>query len=370
LRHRPPVRTPIARRAQALTRLLLGFGLAATTGCGDDPAPAGELVRPVKIVEVASRSGATREYPGRIRAARYAEIGFEVPGRIVELPAREGERVQNGQVLARLDARDYQNALASAEAKLRHAATEAERARTLVDKNVKPRSELDRAQRQVAVHRADVAQARKAVEDAVLRAPFAGVVARKLVTDFRNVQAKEKILVVQDDSRLEIKVSVPERDLTAGGGPRRSLEELTERIRPRVVVDAASQREFPARLTELSEVADPTTRTFEATLAFDQPEAVNVMGGMTAKLRIDVPASEPDAGLSLPASSVVSDSSDAPFVWVVDPSTMQVSRRTVSVGELAGSQIRVESGLSAGDWVVVSGVHQLRDAMTVRRLEN
>jgi multidrug efflux pump subunit AcrA (membrane-fusion protein) len=64
----------------------------------------------------------------RIRAGRYAEIGLEVPGRIVEIPVREGDRVKAGQVLARLDARDYQTSLAAAEATRKHAATEVDRA--------------------------------------------------------------------------------------------------------------------------------------------------------------------------------------------------------------------------------------------------
>jgi RND family efflux transporter MFP subunit len=343
--------------------------LAFVAACGEEPPPPRESVRPVKIVEVSLHGGERREYPGRIRATQYAEIGFEVPGRIVELPVREGDRVEAGHVLARLDARDYEAALAAAQAKLQHAAAEAERARILYEKGVKPKSELDLAQRMHEVRKAETAEARKAVEDAVLRAPFAGVVARKLVTDFRNVQAKERVLVVQDDSSLEIKVSVPERDVVGRSGARPPVEEITRRIRPRVVLTAIPDREFPARLTELAEVADPTTRTFEATFAFARPEGVNALGGMTAKLRVDVPAAEGGAAVALPATSIVSDSRDAPYVWVVDPGTMQVRRRSVTLGPLAGSQVKVEAGLAEGDWVVVSGVHQLSDAMTVRRLE-
>lgn len=342
------------------------FGLV---GCGDEPAAPPEVVRPVKITEVGRRAAERREYPGRIRAVQYSEMGFEVPGRIVEFPVTEGSRVQKGQVLARIDARDYEAERAKATAKLQHAATERDRAKILYEKQVKAKSEYELRERLLEVARADVATARKAVEDTVLRAPFDGVLARKLVSDFRNVQAKEPVLIVQDDSSLEIKVGVPERDLTGGSGARRNAAEITDRIRPRVVLSALPDREFPARLTELAEVADPTTRTFEATFAFAKPEGVNVLGGMTAKLRIDVSAGEQTEGVSLPATSVVADSGDAPYVWVVDPASMRVTRRTVSVGRLVGTQIQVESGLSAGEWVAVSGVHQLRDGDTVRRLD-
>jgi RND family efflux transporter MFP subunit len=341
--------------------------LIGLAGCGDEtPAPR-EVVRPVKIIEVGQRAEERREYPGRIRTVQYSEMGFEVPGRIVEFSVTEGDRVKKGQVLARLDQRDYQAALAKATAKLQHAASERDRMKTLYEKNVKPKAEYDLRERLFEVEQANVATARKAVEDSVLRAPFDGVLARKLVSDFRNVPAKESVLIVQDDSSLVIKASVPERDLTQWSGKRPSAAEITERIRPRVVVSALPDREFGARLTELASVADPTTRTFEATFAFAKPDGVNVLGGMTAKVRIDVPAREQDAGVSLPTASVVSDSSETPYVWVVDPGTMKVTQRRVGVGSLGGSQVRIESGLDAGEWVVVSGVHQLREGDTVRR---
>jgi len=338
-------------------------------GCGEEPPPAPEIARPVKIVEVGRGAAERREYPGRIRAVQYSEMAFEVPGRIVEFSVKEGERVEEGQALARLDPRDYEAKLRAATAKLEHAATERERARILYEKQVKPKAEYDMAARYYDVQAADAATAQKALEDTVLRAPFTGVMARKLVTDFSNVQAKQPVLIVQDDSSLEIKVSVPERDLTGRTAAPRNLDEISRRIQPRVVLSSVAEREFPARLTELAEVADPTTRTFEATFAFERPEGTNVLGGMTAKVVLDVPAREGAAGVALPSSSVVSDSEEEPFVWVVDPATMQVTRRVVELGPLSGSDVRVQAGLDAGEWVVVSGVHQLREGTTVRRLD-
>jgi len=349
--------------------LALALALWLAPGCSEEAPPAAEVARPVKMIEVGQGSVEGREYPGRIRAAQYSEMAFEVPGRIVEFSAKEGERVEKGQALVRLDPRDYEAKLQAATAKLEHAATERDRAKILYEKQVKPKSEYDRAQRFYEVQAADVNIAKKAVEDTVLRAPFTGVMARKLVSDFENVQAKQPVLIVQDDSSLEVKVSVPERDLTSRQGSSRDLAEISRRIRPRVVLSSVPGREFPARLTELAEVADPTTRTFEATFAFAQPEGMNVLGGMTAKVLLDVPAAQEASGLALPISSVVSDSGDEPYVWVVDPATMKVSRHTVVLGPMSGSEVRIEQGLDAGELVVVSGVHQLREGSTVRRLE-
>jgi RND family efflux transporter MFP subunit len=356
-------------RRDPLLPALLALSCALLAACGEEPAPPAEVIRPVKIMAVGEHAGARREYPGQVRAAQYSEMAFEVPGRIVELPVNEGDRVTKDQTLARLDPRDYQAQLDSAEAKRKHAVAERDRAKILYEKGVKPKAEYELRERLYDVSAAETAQARKALEDTALRAPFDGVLARKLVSDFRNVQAKEPVLVVQDDSSFEIKVSVPERDLAAPTGARPSLDEITARVRPRVVLSALQDREFPARLTELAEVADPTTRTFEATFAFARPENVNVLGGMTAKLVIDVPPPPGVAGTAVPAAAIASDSGPEPFVWVVDPATMKVSRRAVELGAMTGSEVRVLAGLAEGDQVVVSGVHQLREGTVVRRLE-
>jgi RND family efflux transporter MFP subunit len=357
-------------RATVVGRVVsLALLVAIVHGCGDEPPPVQEVIRPVKIVEVGGQRDARREYPGRIRAAQYSEMAFEVPGRISELPLKEGDRVKRGQVVARLDSRDYQAKLAAAEAKLAQAASERDRSRILYEKQVSPQVEYERRARHHDVAAAETRQARKALEDTVLRAPFDGVLARRLVTDFRNVQAKEPVVVVQDDSGFEIKIAVPERDLTGPAGRRPSPDEMTRRLRPRVALSALPGQEFPARLTELAEVAEPTTRTFEATFAFARPERANVLGGMTAKLIVDVPSRSGDGGTAVPAASVVSDSAPAPYVWVVDPETMTVAKRTVELGALSGSEVRVSAGLESGDLVVASGVHQLREGAVVRRLE-
>src|SRR5262245_37831890 len=148
---------------------LIGAGWAAVvTGCGDRSAPAPPAVRPVKIVEVGERAPERREYSGRIRAAQVSETGFEVGGRIIEFPVKEGDRVAKGQQLARLDARDYEAALRKADAKLRHAVSERDKAKTLFEKNISPKSEYELRERLLEVEQAHVASAKKAVEDTVL----------------------------------------------------------------------------------------------------------------------------------------------------------------------------------------------------------
>lgn len=362
---RQPTAAPDARAAAALG---IALWLLASAGCGEEPPPAPEVVRPVKMLTIESGGAAsTQEYPGTVKAAQTAEMAFEVPGRITEFRFKEGEQVEAGAVLARLDPRDYQAQLDSARAQYENARQNYERAEKLFREGALAAIERDRRKTAADSAEATLREAQKAVEDTELVAPFTGVLARKLVEDFANVQAKQVVLVLTDDSFLKVKLDVPERDL-AGARERRSMEQLTQRLEPQVVITSLPDHPFDARLTELAATANPETRTFEATVAFVPPPETQVLPGMTAKVIIHVPEDVGGGGLRIPASATFADPQGQACVWVVDPEAMTVSRRVVQLGQVFGSEVVVRSGLEGGDIVAVSGVAQLREGMAVRRL--
>jgi RND family efflux transporter MFP subunit len=359
-----------SRGVRRLSRVLMCALAIGLPGCEEEPPPPVEVMRSVKMLEIlGSGEAGTREYPGRIKAGQYAEMGFEVEGRVTEFIYTEGSPVERGAVLAKLDPRDYEARLDSSVATMEHAASERDRYKIMYEKDVKPFAEYEMRLKYFEVTEANLREVQKALDDTVLKAPFEGVMARKLVEEFENVIAKQPVLVLQNDNLLEIKVNVPERDLAEGNSKKLSASELTKRLNPRVQVSSLPGREFPARMKELANVADPTTRTFEATLLFDNPGDVNIMGGMTAKVVIDVLNRAGRGGMQVPSVAVVAGSEDSGAVWVVDPQAMTVSRRDVVTGELQGTNIEIKSGLSAGDLIAISGVHQLRDGLEVRRYE-
>lgn len=359
--------SPHRPRARAtLVALLLVPCLLA---CGAEEPPEKPVVRPVKILEIGSPNAGRRlEYPGQVEAAQHAELGFEVAGKLVEFPVDEGEEVVEGQELAKLDPRDFEAGLDAERAQLRAAQADFDRMRELFERDVASEQELDRARRNFEVNEANLRTARKAIEDTVLRAPFAGTVARKLADDFSNVQAKEPVLILEDGSGLQIEANIPEqdwiyaeRDSTPG--------QASARLRPRVVVSNYPDREFPARLKEVATTADPATRTYAITLAFSVPGDLNVLPGMTAKVVLDAPSAASGSLISIPAQAVASDTGTTPYVWRVDPGSMAVARAEVTLGEFSGDRVEIRGGLSPGDQIAVSGVHQLRDGMVVRRFE-
>jgi RND family efflux transporter MFP subunit len=325
----------------------------------------------VKVFEVGDPGASIgREWPGRVEPSQNAELAFEVAGKVIELPVTQGQEVKKGELLAKLDARDYRARLSAAQAKLKQVQTEYERSKSLVEQAVVARAELDQKERQLAVAKADVEQARKAVEETKIRAPFSGTVAKIDIDNFQNVQAKQPLMVLQDATSLEIVTHVPERDVAAAR-PGLTVEERNARIEPRAQFDSIPDIQFDCDLKEVSTVADAVTQTYEVTWSIDPPEGVNILPGMTAKVILENFKPDTEAvGISVPASAVVGADAGGAFVWKVDPESMTVSKAEVTVGPLGGSSIQIEGGVAAGDLIAVSGVHELRDGLAVSRFSD
>lgn len=344
--------------------------LGGPVGCSQEPPAKKEVVRPIKMLTVGSSAGNTREYPGRLRAAQQADMAFEVPGRIIEWVFKEGDRVRMGEVLARLDPSDYQNTLEQSQAMERNRRTYLSRIAQAHKTGAVSDQDLNDAQAQLDVAAAETKISQKALNDTQLRAPFDGLMSRKLVEDYANVQAKQPVLIFEDPSYMEIKVSVPERDLAGRRDQEQDRASITQRIKPEVEVTALRGKKFPAQLKELATTADPTTRTFEATFSFQPGEEINVLPGMTAKVIV-----HPSGGIgvasdvSIPATAAAADEDGNPSVWIVDPETSTVSRRPVTLGPMAEASVVITEGLNDGDTVAISGVTQLRPGMKVRPWE-
>lgn len=355
----------------ARTVLLLPLVLAA---CGDrTPVEREAVARPVRMMTIGAYEGdITLEIPGSVSAAQTAELAFEVPGRMLERIVQEGEVVEAGDVVARLDDRDYVAERDRARARRDTDQADYERYATAFRSNAVTEQQVSQAKGQFDIATANLAVAQKALDDTVLRAPFTGRIARRLVDDFANVRAKEAVLLLQDELTLEMRVDVAERDWVRGDTSV-GREELTRRLRPRVMIAALADREFPAVFKEISAAADPVTRTYAVTLGFQNPDDVLISPGMTGRVVVNV-YTEEQAGvrqpMGVPASAVSADADGNPRVWVIDPDTMTASSRFVEIGVVVGESIEIESGLSDGEIIATSGVNSLVDGMMVREMDS
>jgi RND family efflux transporter MFP subunit len=354
-----------------LSRLALGVLVSTVmTACEQQTTEAPEVVRPVRILTISAlQAGDTISYPGEILGVQNAEIAFEVPGRLVELPAEEGIEVEEGQVLAKLDPADYQTAVNAAEADYRNAKTTFERFEEVFEKGAISRQEFDNQRRTFEVAEASLASARKALADAELRAPFAGRIGRVYVENFNNIQAKQPILLLQDLTQLDVIVNVPEQDWQRAK-PGLTLAQQSERAKPVVTLPTFPDREFPAQIIEVAASADPVTRTFAARGRFDPPQDIVILPGMSATVtvRVNADAAGLDNAVRIPANAIVGGNDGGSYVWKLDEANMTVSLAPVTPGQMSGSQITITAGLETGDRIAVSGVQRLDEGMQVREL--
>lgn len=367
-----------------LALLLLVF-LVTSCSKKEEPMVQEEVVRPVKMMTVTSSTDALRrKFPGMVRAAKRADLAFQVEGTLKKLPVEEGQEVKDGQLIGQLDQKDFQNnlrnaqgQLAKAEAALKGAQSEYDRILRIRKQDPGAASESMVVKRQKAMDqsKAEVESAQAAVDAAqdklgytTLRAPFAGVISKRYVDNFQEVRAKQAIVSLDDISSLEILVDLPEIVVAS---LRESDKEIGSEGRAHAEFAASPGKEYPLKVKEFATRADPKTQTYQVVLEMERPKDVLILPGMTATVVGEPPVRGETGGFFvIPAIAVFADDQGKSNVWVVDKETMTAQRRGVTTGDLTGeANIQITEGLKSGEMVAVSGVSQIREGMKVKQFD-
>ena len=352
---------PVAFRLLIVTAILIILVCSCSKEKAEEPPK--PVVRPIKMETImAAGDMFSRQLPGVVRASKRADLAFEVSGPLEELPVEEGQAVKKGQLIARIMPRDYKTALDKAKALALEAEQQFQRYKELYVRNQVSKAEFDRYKSERDVTRARQKAAEDALGDTELKAPFAGLIARRYVENFEKVQAKQPIVSLQDVSSIEILLDVPEDEMLRikEGGTFEAQAEFA----------AAPGIWHPLVLKEFSTEADPKTRTYQVTMQMDQPKGIQAYSGMTTTVRGKAQTgTETDQALTVPAIAVVSDKENGSFVWGVDPESMRVKRRVVTPGEPVGEdRVQILKGLQSGDTIAISGISQLKDGLEVRTM--
>jgi RND family efflux transporter MFP subunit len=338
----------------------VALALAATLAAGfASPAraegPAGPLASAAVRAAGAER---TIAFDGTVEAVRQTVIAAQVPGAVVALEVKAGDRVRAGQLLARIDARAAQQTAAAGDAQvaatranLEVARKELERQRQLFQKEYISRAALERAEAQYAATRAQVdalsAQAGAARTQSGLhrvRAPYAGVVADVPVALGDMAMPGRPLLTLYDPGALRVSVAVPQGVAASGVEPSNARIELPSA--------AGAQRVAPTRATVLPTV-DPATHTVQVRLELPAQAGASTRPGAFARAWLVV---APQAGangarprLFVPAVAVVRRA-ELTGVYVLDASGRPLLRQ-VRLGPAAGDEFEVLAGVAAGERV-------------------
>jgi RND family efflux transporter MFP subunit len=333
------------------------------------------------ITVTSSKDALQRKFPGMVRAAKRADLAFQVGGTLKQLPVEEGQAVKKGQLIAQLDQRDFENnlrnaqgRLAKAKAVLSGAQSEYDRILRIKKQDSGAASESMVVRRREAVDRAraDIKSAQAAVDAAkdmlgytVLKAPFDGTISKRYVDNFQEIGAKQSVASLDDISSLEILVDLPEIVVASIREPDRRDG---SQARAHAEFVAAPGWEYPLSIKEFATRADPKTQTYQVVLEMERPGDVTILPGMTATVVGEPPVGGKRGGFFVvPAIAVLANDQGESTVWVVNKDKMTVHRRTVTTGNLTGeANIQIIEGLKSGEMIAVSGVSQLREGMKVK----
>jgi len=292
-----------------------------------------------------------------------SDLGFRVGGKILERSVNMGQRVQKGQMLMRLDPVDLKLSLAAQEANVeaaraKYTQAKADEARyaALVKSGAVSHQEYDQARATLDSAKAqlDAAQAQARVsnnssEYAVLLADADGVIVRTLSEPGQVVAAGQTVIQLAHD------------------GPREALINLPEGVRPDLGTTASARlygrdQVCQARLRELSDAADPASRTFAARYVLEG-EAASTPFGSTVTIELLTKQTSGSQCVQLPVGAI-HDRGSGPGVWIVDDKS-EVKFRSVTIASIGQEQVVLSSGVQAGEKVVALGAHLLHEGQVV-----
>ena len=359
------------RKAKFHLLRLLFFAVLPTlalAACGEQPKSKGAEIRPVRTVTVEKReSGIPLMLTGRIESADEAALGFRISGRMFERTVTVGDRVEAGQLVARLEPQNEMNALrsaqanlAAAQAQLTEASNRFERQETLLGQGWTTRAIFDQAEksRQTAKAQVDAAEAQlQSAHDLVsfteLKADAPGVVTAVGAEPHEVVQAGQMIVRLARHEGRDAVFDVPSQVLRTAPADTEISVRLTDD--PKVTATG--------RVRQVAPQADPVTRTFQVKVGLtDPPEAMRLGATVNGSMQ-----SKADPVIEIPASGLTK-ANGKPAVWIVDPSSQTVSLRNVDVGQFDPATATISQGLDTGEVIVTAGVQALHPGQKIRIL--
>lgn len=344
---------------RAITGLAFAVALTACNSNAEDNGKEGEDDKPEVAIPVLLDSVTNGDiqavYSGTtsLEAEDQADVVAKVPGVVEKIFVEEGDKVEAGQPLAQLDTERLKLELARAGANLRKLENELERNKQVYEKKLISSDAFERMKYEFEAQKAAYDLAALEQKYGTIRAPIAGTISTRHIKTGNMIQANETAFTITDFDPLHAIIHVPERELA----------KLRLNQPAQVLVDALPGQIIPGFVKRISPVIDGQSGTFKVTVEVE-PGDLPVRPGMFGRVNI-VWATHADA-LLIPKNAVLSDRGE-PAVFVIEDTIAK--RKLVETGLIDGERIEVLSGLSAGEQVVTTGQHSLKEGTKVEILE-
>jgi len=353
------VRLVLLSSVLAAVPFMAGCGADANSSSPEESEDAPVSI-PVEVSEVAfgdvssAYSGTATLEPERQTSA-VAKLG----GIALEILVEEGDRVEAGQVLARIERDRYELQARQTEARLRQLENELERARELHERDLISTDEYERIRFDTEAQRAANGLAQLDLAHTQVRAPIAGVVAERMVKVGNLVTQNQPLFMIDDFDPLWAVLHVPERELDLLAPGQKAV----------LQVDAFRGQDFSGEVLRISPVVDAATGTFKATVTFSD-DSGRLRPGLFGRVRV-VHDSRSNVPL-VPQTALLSEDGEV-AVFVARPGDdgdgYKAERRTIRTGYSGAAGVEILDGLNKGEFVVTAGKNSLRDGAGIRIIE-
>jgi len=357
----------------ALKITLLFVIVLWAAGCGKDEEKTGARTGggrdvPVEVTEVTI--GDLKEVislTGDVRPWREVNIVPDVPGKVAKIYVKEGDRVEKGQLLAKLDTRaaelqleQAKAGLAVAQANFNSASKDWERIQELHEKGTVSPQQYEKVQLAYEAAKAQLQQAKSALnlarhqlEVSAMRAPFSGVITGKNINEGEYINPAmsgmgpggSSVLTLMDLSKVKVRVNIPERD----------IGKIHVGQEAHITADPYPGRVFIGRVSSINPAADRMSRTFKVEITVPNG-GLELRAGMYARVKI-ITAESKNVPV-IPVDGVISQGGEN-YVYVVENG--RAFKRPVQLGLREGSYVEVIDGLREGEKIITTGKEMVKD---------
>lgn len=296
----------------------------------------------VKVMQITPiEMNANYRFSGTVEEANETPLSFSVAGTIYNVAIQLGDHVKKGQLLASLETTSMQSTYDAAKASLTQAEDAYNRMKELHDKGSLAEIKWIETQSKLQQARSMEEVARKNLQDCNLYAPFNGVISEKSVEVGENVMPGVPIGKIVGISRLKVKISVPETEISNVALQQQAF----------IAVPALNGATFHGIVTEKGVVANPLSRSYEVKIEIEGTDK-SLLPGMVTEVALEN-KSDRQTRCIVPAHIVQLDEYNNSFVWLNNNG--KATKRIITCGEYTADGVIVVSGLSAGDEIIVEG---------------
>ncbi|XPV75346.1 MAG: efflux RND transporter periplasmic adaptor subunit [Desulfovibrio sp.] len=333
---------------------LLICSLFVVAGCSEGETEAKAAV-PEKFVAIETLTvGPTHlkdilTLPGATAPDKDVLISSESAGTVIWLGVKEGDTVEKGDLLARLDASSSGARFDQAKAAKQLAVEQLRRRKQLLKKGVLAREEYDKIQAEMARTEASLKEMQVNLEYGIIRAPVSGIVNARYIDRGEYLNAGDKVVEIVDPTIIRTNINVPEMDIPY----------ICKGQEVLVTVDARPDEKWKGVVDFVSFKASSTSNTFPVRILTDNTDG-RIRAGMLARitlLRRDIPEA-----VTTPLYAVINQGGER-IVYVNENGIAKA--RTIEIGIVEGDKVQVTKGLNIGDELIISGHTLVEDGMKV-----